>query len=193
MLIYLIRHGQTTGDVENRYGGDYDDHLTDLGQKQSKETAELLKDKKIEKLFTSPRLRALETATAIGHKLHIDPMPIDEFRERNSYGVLTGLTREEAGKKYPDQVAQLEGLNTKVEGSEEYAAFQNRITNALQIVTRQDSKVIAVVTHGGPIRLIFRDILRLGEINMGDCAYAILETDGQNFSLQEKNGIDLIT
>lgn len=28
MKIFLIRYGETTGDVEDRYGGWYDDHLT---------------------------------------------------------------------------------------------------------------------------------------------------------------------
>lgn len=34
MKIYLVRHGETTGDVEDRYGGWYDDHLTDRGKEQ---------------------------------------------------------------------------------------------------------------------------------------------------------------
>ena len=39
MKIYLIRHGQTTGDIEDRFGGDYDDHLTRLGKSQSQNLA----------------------------------------------------------------------------------------------------------------------------------------------------------
>lgn len=35
MKIYLIRHGQTTGDVEDRYGGAYDDELTDKGKNEA--------------------------------------------------------------------------------------------------------------------------------------------------------------
>ena len=31
MKIYLIRHGETTSDIEDRFGGDYDDHLTSHG------------------------------------------------------------------------------------------------------------------------------------------------------------------
>ena len=31
----MCRHGQTTGDIEDRYGGDYDDHLTEVGKQQS--------------------------------------------------------------------------------------------------------------------------------------------------------------
>ena len=39
MKIFLIRHGETTGDIENRYGGSYDDHLTQRGRAQLEETA----------------------------------------------------------------------------------------------------------------------------------------------------------
>ena len=63
MKIFLIRHGETTGDIEDRYGGDYDDHLSEKGKQQSKELAEKLKNKGIELIFHSPRIRATETAT----------------------------------------------------------------------------------------------------------------------------------
>jgi broad specificity phosphatase PhoE len=39
MKIFLIRHGETTGDIEDRFGGDYDDHLTEKGRAQSQELA----------------------------------------------------------------------------------------------------------------------------------------------------------
>jgi len=42
MKLFLIRHGQTTGDLEDRYGGTYDDHLTELGHEQLQATAEKL-------------------------------------------------------------------------------------------------------------------------------------------------------
>lgn len=45
MKIFLCRHGQTTGDIEDRYGGDYDDHLTDLGKTQAEELANKLQGK----------------------------------------------------------------------------------------------------------------------------------------------------
>ncbi len=36
MKLIFIRHGETTGDVEDRYGGDYDDNLTAKGHEQAK-------------------------------------------------------------------------------------------------------------------------------------------------------------
>jgi broad specificity phosphatase PhoE len=35
MIIYLIRHGESTSDIDNLYGGDYDDHLTENGKAQA--------------------------------------------------------------------------------------------------------------------------------------------------------------
>ncbi len=189
MIIYLTRHGQTTGDLENRYGGDYDDHLTDLGKQQSSQLADVLADKGIDLLLASPRIRAQETATLIAKKLGLATRTVEDFRERNGYGILTGMTKDEALKTYPDQVEILKNVHAAVEGAEEYEPFQKRITNALESLRREQADKIAVVTHGGPIRLIFRDVLKLGEIDVDDCAYAILETSNDNYKLLDKSGI----
>lgn len=42
MNIYLIRHGQTTGDIENRYGGSYDDELSSEGEIQAHKLEQFL-------------------------------------------------------------------------------------------------------------------------------------------------------
>jgi broad specificity phosphatase PhoE len=59
MQIYLIRHGQTNGDVENRYGGDYNDHLAGLGMDQAQKVAGQLVNKGI---------HAYLPVLGIGHK-----------------------------------------------------------------------------------------------------------------------------
>ncbi|MEK6852241.1 MAG: histidine phosphatase family protein, partial [Nanoarchaeota archaeon] len=124
MKVYLVRHGQTTGDVEDKYGGNYDDHLTDKGKLQSKELADKLKDKSIEIIYHSPKLRATETAKIVSNNLNIKTKVIRDLRERNNYGVLTGLTRSEAKKRFPDQVRELKnGLYHRVRDSENYLKF----------------------------------------------------------------------
>lgn len=192
MIIYLIRHGQTTGDIENRYGGDYDDHLTDVGKQQSSKLAGQLADKNIERLYASPRIRAKETATIIAARLGLKAQTLNDFRERNGYGILTGMTKDEALQRHPDQVELLRDVHNAVEGAEEYIPFQKRITAALKTVSEEPAKKIAVVTHGGPIRLVFRDILKLGEIEIDDCAFAVLEANNGSYTVVEKKGIELI-
>ena len=108
MKIYLIRHGQTTGDVENRYGGDYDDSLTELGVKQSEEVAEKLRNKGIKKIYCSTRKRARETAEILCKKINAQLNFVGDLRERNNYGIVTGMIKEEAKKKHPKEVEKLE-------------------------------------------------------------------------------------
>ena len=47
------------------------------------------------------------------------------------------------------------------------------------------------MTHGGPIRAIFREILGKGEIHPGDCSYAVLQYSSGKLTLQEVDGIEL--
>src|SRR5262245_32841169 len=103
MKIYLIRHGQTTGDLEDRYGGSYDDHLTKKGQEQIRAKAQRLHGKSIEIIFSSPLIRTKETAEIIRTDVEVPIEYVDGLRERH-YGILTGLTKEEAKQKYPEAV-----------------------------------------------------------------------------------------
>ena len=54
MKIYLIRHGQTTGDVEDRFGGTYDDHLSDEGVSQVNKMSKMIYNLGIQIIFSSP-------------------------------------------------------------------------------------------------------------------------------------------
>ena len=70
MKILLIRHGETTGDLEDRYGGFYDDHLTERGRQQLTETAEKLKGVEVDIIFSSSLVRAQESAEIVNTVLN---------------------------------------------------------------------------------------------------------------------------
>ncbi|OGD08827.1 hypothetical protein A2397_05275 [Candidatus Amesbacteria bacterium RIFOXYB1_FULL_44_23] len=191
MRIYLIRHGQTTGDIEDRYGGDYEDHLTEEGKEQGKNLANKLVDKNIEVVFCSPRIRAQETAEFIKRKTGVLVEVVEDIRERNHYGVMTGMVKAEAKLKYPILVELLKDTKKTVDGGEDYETFKSRVVGAWNNLTSSDHKTIAILSHGGPIRLIFREILNKGEIKIGDCAYAVIDTDGEVLSIAETDGIEV--
>ncbi len=69
MKIYLVRHGETTGDVEDRFDGAYDDHLSPKGKQQSGKLVNKLENKNIEIIYHSPLIRATETAEILSEKL----------------------------------------------------------------------------------------------------------------------------
>lgn len=189
MILFLCRHGETTGDVEDRYGGDYEDHLTEKGKAQANELAGKLVGKKIEIIWTSPRIRAFETAEIINNKLHLEVKIIDEFRERNHYGILTGMTKAEAIKQYPKEVEAVRSYKTAATGGDEYENFGKRVNEGLKKIVDAKMRLGCLVTHGGPIRFIFREILKFGEISIADCAYAELELGDKGINILSLNGI----
>src|SRR4030067_3443635 len=117
MKIYLIRRGQSTSDIEDRYGGDYDDHLTDKGKRQAEQLAKTLSGKNIEVIFTSSRFRARETAEILKKKLKCELRMLKGIEEMNRYGILTGMKKDEAKEKYPEQVRMLKDIRSTPEGA----------------------------------------------------------------------------
>lgn len=194
MKIYLCRHGQTTGDVEDRYGGDYDDHLTGLGMQQAQNLATELEDRGIEKVFSSPLARAKETADIVSLKAGCFVELVPKLRERNWYGVLTGMTKDRAQKEFPNQVELLRDYRKTLRGGESYEDFSHRISEGVNEICKAKNKCVAVVTHGGVFKNIFREILKVGEVKkVEDCGYAELEWDGNKFSILNLNGIEMLS
>jgi broad specificity phosphatase PhoE len=191
MKIYLIRHGQTTGDLEDRYGCDYDDYLTEEGKEQSRLLAEKLQSSGIEVLFCSPKIRAQETAEIVSKEIGCRVEIIHDVRERNMYGILTGMVKSQARKRHPEHVEALKNHHHSIPESESYEHFSERITNALDAITKQPYQTIAILSHGGPISFIFREILKLGDVRIEDCGFIELEKNGDHFSVIKMDGIEL--
>jgi len=191
MKIYIIRHGQTTGDVEDKYGGAYDDELSEKGLIQAQELANKINASGIQILFCSPLIRAQQTAEILKSKLGCEIKTIEDLRERNKNGILTGLTRSEAKIKYPRLVEELKDYRNQIQGAESQDDFAKRIKKAfMEIVNVANYSTIGIVTHGMPFWVIFEDILNNnGIVDIADCAYAILSKEGQKVTLESSDGI----
>lgn len=183
MKIYLLRHGESTSDVEDRFGGDYDDQLTEKGVLQSKELAEKLADKGIEILFTSPRIRARETAEIVANRLGCALELVDDLKERNAYGILTGMVKSEAREKHPELVEHVQSYANTIEGAESYEHLTERVKSCMDDLLSRPYGIIAILSHGGFIRCFLREVMKLPEVHsLGDCA--VMEF--------EKKGIELV-
>lgn len=157
MKILLIRHGETTGDIEDRYGGTYDDHLTENGRRQLEESAKRLSGVSVEKMYSSTLVRARESAAILNEILGTEVEYLDGLQER-SYGILGGLTKQEALERYPEAVElHKDTANTDPEG-ESLEDFTTRVINALEHIVRSGGDVVAVVSHGGPIKVILKHL-----------------------------------
>ncbi|MDO8537556.1 MAG: histidine phosphatase family protein [archaeon] len=195
MKIFLIRHGETTGDVEDRYGGDYDDELSSNGKIEAKELAQKLKARGIQAIFYSPRKRAKQTVEIVNKELKVKTFEVNDLRERNNYGILTGLTKSEAKQKFPKEVEELTKYKFlhKLKGTEDYDSFKKRVINAFEkIINSKDFGTIAIISHGGPIYMLVREVLKLGEFKrLGNCAILTIEKQNNKLKLIKLENAEL--
>jgi|SRR5882724_1994906 len=105
--LVLIRHGESTWNLENRFTGWVDVDLTPTGVKQAKRAGQLLKEGgyDFDMAYTSVLKRAIWT---LWHTLDqmdrtwVPVMPHWRLNERH-YGALQGLNKAETAKKYGDE------------------------------------------------------------------------------------------
>ncbi len=189
MKIHIIRHGETTSDVENRYGGDYDDHLTEKGISQAEDLATKLASYGIQIIFSSPRIRAKETSEILKGALKCDVQIVNDLRERNTYGVLTGMKKIEAHNKYPELVSLVRNYRNTIDGAESYDNFLSRVKIAFDEIIKMPYSSIAIISHGGSIKCILRDVLKMGDLNdLADCAIIELKKNDLNFKVIKMDG-----
>lgn len=151
--LYLIRHGQSAGNAEGRFGGHSDTPLSPLGEKQALATAELLCDEGIAAIYSSDLRRAVQTAR---HLSELTRQPIIEtpaFRERN-VGVLEGLTFEESRSRYPRDYYALvnRSVNHVIRNGESYRQLLRRGTDKMREILREhQGERVAIFSHTGAI------------------------------------------
>ena len=69
MKLYVVRHGQTDYNIDNKVCGISNVELTDLGKQQAIKAREQLEDQKIDYIFASPLQRAYDTAKIINENI----------------------------------------------------------------------------------------------------------------------------
>jgi 2,3-bisphosphoglycerate-dependent phosphoglycerate mutase len=104
--VVIIRHGQSLGNAEGRFGGHTDTPLSPRGRKQARATAKALASEKFSAIYSSDLPRAIETATPLATLARVPLITTEALRER-SVGVMEGLTFEEAAEQHPEQYQAL--------------------------------------------------------------------------------------
>ena len=194
MKIYLIRHGESTSDVKERYDEDYDDNLTKKGIKEAGVIAKKLSNSNIEIIFTSPKIRALQTTKILKSELNCKTMVLDDLSEQDIYGAYPELSKDQPEEEYRRLGEILADQDEIIEGVETYSHFKKRVVKSFSELIRQDFNVIAIVTHGGPIRIIFREILKLGEFKkIGNASIILLEKNKSNLQVVKMGGVTLVS
>ena len=158
--LYLIRHGQSTYNLENRFTGWKDVDLTDLGQKQAKEASNLLTNHKFDLAFTSSLVRAQNTLDIILSNLGISLKVIkSEALNERDYGDLVGQNKDEASKKFGKEQVHIwrRSYDISPPNGESLKDVVNRVSpyfksNISPLIV--DEKNILIAAHGNSLRAI---------------------------------------
>jgi broad specificity phosphatase PhoE len=154
--ILLIRHGQSEGNAEGRFGGHTATPLSLRGRKQAEATAHTLSTEKLSAIYSSDLPRAVETAMPLARLTSLEVEQSNAFRER-SVGVMEGLTFEEAAAQHPAQYAALlrRDLEHVILGGESYRQMLERGLSELdRIIERHGGGHVAIFSHTGTICIL---------------------------------------
>ena len=94
MKLYIIRHGQTDWNIAKKIQGRQDIPLNERGRYQAGCLKKAMEDRPVTAVFSSPQIRAMETAKAVASSSGSVVIPVKDLMEIN-YGSWEGKTEEE--------------------------------------------------------------------------------------------------
>ncbi len=158
----LIRHGESLWNEEDRFTGWVDVPLTEIGRKQAKDAAGLLKSKniKFDVAYTSQLSRAIETLDIIINELGYSiPIIKDAHLNERNYGDLQGLNKEKTALIYGVEQVHLwrRSYDIRPPNGESLEDTQKRTVPFFQHAIQtdlQDNRNVLVVAHGNSLRSI---------------------------------------
>lgn len=164
--LLLVRHGQSDWNVEERFQGQQDRPLTDVGRQQAAQVADRLRTEPVAVIYSSPLQRSLHTAFAIAPH-HNLPVTTDARLLERSWGPFEGLTRAQALAENPDLSLFLDSPSDHwpgapppgLESRAQLAERARRIHD--HIVRDHHHQTVVVVSHGALLNAWLRFALGL--------------------------------
>lgn len=155
-----------------RYVGQRDEALTELGREQARAVGEALAVVPIEAVISSPLVRAHWTAqqVAAAHGLEVEA---EQRIQEQSFGAWDGLSRDEVLERDPEILAEWECRDdVEPPDGESQIQMQRRVLEVVRELADKaqrsagdEPRVIALVSHVGPIKAILAAALDIGLMN----------------------------
>jgi probable phosphoglycerate mutase len=155
-ILYLIRHGQTDWNVEQRWQGQSDIPLNATGRQQATRLATELEAVNFSAIYSSDLSRAYETALALSQIKGI-PIKRDPRLREIHQGEWQGLRESDIQARYGNafQERKQNPLNVAPPGGETVVQVRDRVISAVNDIHSMHPKErIALVSHGFALALI---------------------------------------
>ena len=169
-LLVLVRHGQSSWNLENRFTGEVDVELTPLGREEARAAGQRLTGFSFSRCFTSMLHRAIETLTLILEVSGHPDLPIirDKALNERNYGQLQGLNKAETAQKYGDRQVAIwrRSYTVRPPGGESLQDTAARVTpyykKEIEPFLRKGENIL-VVAHGNSLRALMMYLEKISE------------------------------
>lgn len=201
MKIYLIRHGETDWNLEQRLQGATDIPLNENGLELARETAQGLKEVPFDLIYTSPLKRAKQTAEILRGERDIPLIEEPRIREI-CFGIYEGYCCSRDHYTIPDPAFMnffVDPCNyIPPEGGESIEQLCRRTTDFLHEVAYNADyadKTILVSSHGAAVKGLLSSLTvtdRKDFWNGGvhkNCGVTILDVEGGRITIERENVI----
>lgn len=164
--IILIRHGETTWNIEGRYQGQEDTPLSTRGLEQGRLLAQGLKDVPLDICISSPLQRSYQTCKFCAD-LHKLPVATDARLTEINHGDWEGVLAPDIAKAYPVEFEQWHSAPHLVQmpgkGGECLEDVRRRVRAAFdEYAQKYEGKTVLVAAHDAVNKAIICDLLGLG-------------------------------
>jgi broad specificity phosphatase PhoE len=154
LRIYLARHGESESNLKGETTGWIDAALTRLGRQQARELADMLRDVKLDAVYSSTLSRSRDTALAAAGGVPVRQLPA--LRERN-WGRFAGKPAND-----PEFLRRRLADDDSLDGGETRQAFFERVRDAVAQIRREHpAGTVLVVGHGATNQQVLRALLDL--------------------------------
>lgn len=162
MKLYFVRHGESEANtlhiISNR---ESTFHLTELGKGQAHILAEALKDVPLTAIYSSPVLRAQETAEVVSRSFHL-PYQVTEALREYDCGILEEKGDEESWRMHAEIAEDWvvhRNYGRKPQGGESFVDIQNRFLPFIESFKKDHEDHILLIGHGGLFHLMLPLVL----------------------------------
>jgi alpha-ribazole phosphatase len=161
--VLLIRHAEPAAWATHLCHGTLDVPLSDEGVIDARRIADHLRGARFDAVYSSPLGRAVATASAVAGAHGLTAVVRDDLAEID-FGAFEGRAFDEIAASHPDLYARWmrEPARVRFPGGESFEDLRARVIEAITRIRRDhEGGSVAVVTHGGVIRAVIADVLRL--------------------------------
>lgn len=161
-FVFFVRHGETDCNKNKLWQGALDPPLNEDGKKQAALCAKVIKsivkdnDLIIKNIFSSPQIRAIQTAERMSRALNLPIIKKNGLKEIN-HGICEGMTHAEIKEKHPQIWSIYKKDRAKLwfpEGESILDAYTRVKSDIYSIVQFDgDFSAILIVGHGASIGL----------------------------------------